>query len=402
MVLETLRLINFRNYVRLDGTFEPGVTVLVGQNAQGKTNFLEAINYLATASASQARNDRQLIHFDANQDVIPFARLEARVRRADGPQRVSLTIGLQGGRLQKRIELNGVEKRLHEYVGEINVVLFLPEDIDLIASGPNLRRRFLDTTISQIDPAYYAALSAYEEVLAQRNAQLRALSERGIRDADTLLDIWNEKLVEAGAYLVLRRQRVISRLDELAGRIHPELTGYREFLRFAYLPRIDLGYHASHQLSLDIGGNLLREGSVLTLEEVAQRFYASLHAARAEELGRGMTVVGPHRDDVRFLVNDVDMTDYGSRGQQRTAALTLKLSEVALMTEKRADPPILLLDDVMSELDEARRVYMTDLLREHPQVFLTTADLEDFDPSLLAEAHLIRVEQGRHRLASGA
>ncbi|MDQ4075109.1 MAG: DNA replication/repair protein RecF [Chloroflexota bacterium] len=391
-------MINFRNYVRLDGSFQPGATILFGENAQGKTNFLEAIYYLSNASASHARTDRQLIHFDATEDLIPFGRLDASVQRQDGLQRVSLTIGLQGNRLQKRIELNGMKKRVYEYVGEINVVLFLPEDIDLIASGPSLRRRYLDTTISQVDQEYYRSLSTYDEVLTQRNAQLRALSERGTgaREAEDLLAVWDEQLVETGAYLVLRRQRVISRLDELAGRIHPELTGYREFLRLAYVPRLDLGYHASHQLSLDMGNDLLCESSILTLEEVERRFEQSLRRARSEELARGMTIVGPHRDDVRFLVNDVDMTDYGSRGQQRTSALTLKLSEVALITEQRGDPPILLLDDVMSELDEARRTYMTDMLRKHPQVFITTTHLDVFDSTFLDEATLIRVEQGRH------
>lgn len=396
MVLETLRLINFRNYVRLDAAFEPGMTILFGQNAQGKTNFLESVYYLSNASASHARNDRQLIHFDANEDMIPFARIEATVRRKDGPQQVTITIGLQGGRLQKRIELNGVARRVGEYVGEINVVLFLPEDIDLIATGPNLRRRYLDTTISQVDATYYRALGEYEEVLAQRNAQLKALGERGLRNAGDQLFFWDEKLVESGAYIVLRRQQILARLDELAGRIHPELTGYKEFLRFAYHPRLDLGYHASHQLSLDVDSTLLREGTLLTLQEVERRFMESLRQAQAEELARGMTLVGPHRDDIRFLVNDVDMTDYGSRGQQRTSALTLKLSEVALITEKRGDPPILLLDDVMSELDEARRAYMTEMLVNHPQVFLTTTDLDVFTADFVNCAHLIHVEQGRH------
>ncbi len=397
MYLESLRLINFRNYVRLDATFGRGITVLFGDNAQGKTNFLEALYYLSHASASHARNDRQLINFDATDDMIPFARVEATICRNDGPQQVTLAIGLQGGRLQKRIELNNVQKRVQDYVGEINVVLFLPEDIDLIASGPSLRRRYLDTTISQIDQSYYRALVGYEEVLAQRNAQLRALSERGAREVRDSLAFWNEKLVEAGAYIVLRRQQVIARLDELVGRVHPQLTGYKEFLRLAYVPRLDLGYHASHQLSLDISSNLLREGTHLTLGEVERRFNENLGTVQGEELARGMTVVGPHRDDVRFLVNDVDMTDYGSRGQQRTSALSLKLSEVALITEKRGDPPLLLLDDVMSELDEARRAYMAEMLLSYPQVFITTTDLDVFTPDFIERAQLIRVQQGRHQ-----
>jgi DNA replication and repair protein RecF len=401
MYLQSLRLINFRNYVRLDGAYEPGILVLYGQNAQGKTNFLEALYYISHASASHARHDRQLIHFDATEDMLPFARLEATIQRQDGPQQVALTLALQMGRLQKRIELNGVTKRVQEYVGEINAVLFLPEDIDLIATGPSLRRRYLDTTISQIDQSYFRSLGEYEEVLAQRNAQLKVLADRGAREVGDSLAFWDEKLIESGAYLVLRRQQVISRLDELAGRIHPELTGYKEFLRLAYLPRLDLGYHASHQLSFDIGTDLLREGSILTLNEVQRRFQESLRGVQKDELARGMTLVGPHRDDVRFLVNDVDMTDYGSRGQQRTSALTLKLSEVELITEKRGDPPLVLLDDVMSELDEARRDYLSHSLLDYPQVFLTTTGLDVFPAALAARASLIRVEQGRHERQLG-
>jgi len=398
MYLKSLRLINFRNYVRLDGSYKPGIIILHGANAQGKTNFLEAIHYLSTANSSHARNDRQLIHFDTSDDLMPFARLDATVERADGIQQVALTIGIKKGRLQKRLELNGVRKKVQEYVGEINVVLFLPEDIDLIASGPSLRRRYLNTIISQIDQSYYRTLLEYEDILAQRNAHLKMLTERGIRThLDDHLAFWDDKIVEAGAYIILRRQQTVARLDEIAGRLHSDLTGYSEFLRFSYQPRLDLGYYAAHQLSLDLSSNLIREGSVLTLPEVERRFRQALQNARKEELARGVTVIGPHRDDMRFLVNDVDMTLYGSRGQQRTSALTLRLSEMALIKEKRNDAPLLLLDDVMSELDQHRRQYMLNLLRHYPQVFITTTDLALFPASFLANTHIIRVEQGRHK-----
>lgn len=398
MHLKKLRLINFRNYVRLDGSFAPGITVLYGANAQGKTNFLEAIYYLCYGSASHATNHRQLIHFDAADDLIPFARLDATVERSDGPQRVSLTISLKNGRLQKRIELNGIKKKVQDYVGEINVVLFLPEDIDLIASGPSLRRRYLNTIISQIDKTYYRTLVEYTDIVSQRNAQLKTLAQRGIRThLDDHLAFWDDKLVEAGAYIVLRRQQIVARLDEIAGRIHPELTGYNEFLRFSYQPRLDLGYYTAHQLSFDLNSRFLREGSLLTLQEVERRFRKTLQNVRQEEFARGMTVVGPHRDDVRFLVNDVDMTLYGSRGQQRTSALTLRLSQMALIEEKRNDPPLLLLDDVMSELDQMRRHYMINLLSQYSQVFMTTTDLAPFPKDFLASTRIIRVEQGRHK-----
>ncbi|MCZ7570909.1 MAG: DNA replication and repair protein RecF [Ardenticatenaceae bacterium] len=400
MYLSSLHLTNFRNYVRLEEHFDPGVVILFGQNAQGKTNLLESIYYLSTARSSQARTERQLIHFDAVADL-PYSRVEARVVRADGPQKVTITIGIEnqngsGGSLVKRVELNDRSRKVLDFIGEINVVLFLPEDIDLIASSPSVRRRYLDATICQIDNRYCKDLAEYTRLLAQRNAQLRLMSERGARDDSGLLDVWDEQLIKPGAYIILRRQQVISRLDETALELHPRLTGERERLRLVYLPRLELGHLAAHQLSLPMSRALLGGPSgQLTLGEVTARFEEQLQANRREELARGMTLIGPHRDDVRFLVENVDMTDFGSRGQQRSAALTLKLSEVALMREKKKEPPILLLDDVMSELDESRRAFMTEMLADYPQVFLTTTDLDQFPADFLARARLLRVEQGR-------
>lgn len=399
MYLTSLRLSNFRNYVRLEEQFEPGVVILFGQNAQGKTNLLESIYYLATARSSQARTERQLIHFDAVD--FPYSRVEARVMRADGLQKIAITVGIESGNgsdgsLTKRVELNDLPRKVLDFIGEINVVLFLPEDIDLIASSPSVRRRYLDATICQIDNRYCKDLAEYTKVLTQRNAQLRLLNERGVRDDGGLLDVWDEKLVKPGAYIILRRQQVINRLDEMAIELHPRLTGERERLRLLYLPRLELGHLAAHQLSLSLGGELLgATPEQVTLTDVVNRFDAQLKANRREELARGMTLIGPHRDDVRFLVEGVDMTDFGSRGQQRSAALTLKLSEVALMREKKKDPPILLLDDIMSELDESRRAFITELLADHPQIFLTTTDLDQFPADFLARARLIQVEQGR-------
>lgn len=399
MYLSSLRLTNFRNYARLEEHFEPGAVILFGQNAQGKTNLLESIYYLATARSSQARTERQLIHFDAAD--FPYSRVEARVVRADGPQKIAITVGVENtngsvGPLVKHVELNDRPRKVLDFIGEINVVLFLPEDIDLIASSPSVRRRYLDATICQIDNRYCKDLAEYTRLLAQRNAQLRLLNERGARDDGGLLDVWDEQLIKPGAYIILRRQQVISRLDEMAIELHPRLTGGRERLRLVYLPRLELGHLAAHQLSMSLGGDLLGVAPEhLTLTEVNNRFAAQLQAIRREELARGVTLLGPHRDDVRFLVENVDMTDFGSRGQQRSAALTLKLSEVALMREKKKDAPILLLDDLMSELDESRRAFMTELLVDYPQVFLTTTDLDQFPADFLARARLLRVEQGR-------
>lgn len=397
MYLTELRLINFRNYARLDEQFDPGLMLLHGENAQGKTNFLEAIAFLATVKSARARYDRQLIHFDAAEEGLPFAHIEARVRRQDGEQRVRIVLSMDDNgsrRTQKNIFLNEARQTIIDYVGEINVVQFLPEDISLIASSPGVRRRYLDDTICQIDRDYARDLSTYNETLRQRNATLKELQERG-GDA-SMLDLYDEPLVQNGAYIIMRRQQVLSLLDELVTRIHADLTGGRERLRIQYLPELELGYMNSHQLSL--GHDPSTWGVLdmpLSLNEVEERFQEQLHEKRSYELERGVTTIGPHRDDVRFLVNSVDLTDFGSRGQQRTATLALKLGEVALITEKKSEPPILLLDDVMSELDDSRREFLGGVLHDHEQVFLTTTDPDQLAPELREASRTIRIIGGR-------
>lgn len=397
MYLTELRLINFRNYARLEESFAPELVVLHGENAQGKTNFLEAIAYLATAKSVHARYDRQLIHFDAADEGLPFAHVEARVKRKDGTQRVRIVLSLDDNgsrRTQKSIFLNEQRKKVLDYVGEINVVQFLPEDISLIASSPGVRRRYLDDTICQIDRDYCRDLSKYNQALRQRNATLRELQERG--GDPEIVELWDDALVQHGAYIIMRRQQVLAWLDELVTRVHAELTGGRERLRIQYLPQLELGHLNAHQLSL--GHEPAAWGVLdmpLSLADVEERFRQRLVDVRQYELERGVTTIGPHRDDVRFLVSSMDLTEYGSRGQQRTATLALKLSEVSLIADKKEEPPILLLDDVMSELDERRRVFLSGVLQDHPQVFLTTTDPAQLAPELRDAARLIRVEQGR-------
>ncbi len=397
MYLTELQLVNFRNYARLEERFTPGLTVLYGANAQGKTNFLEAVAFLATARSPHTHADRELIHFDAVADELPFAHLEGRVQRADGLHhvRVSVTLnGQQRSRTQKVVFLDGRRTPVLEYIGEVALVQFLPEDISLIASSPSKRRQYLDITICQIDRQYCYDLASYTQALRQRNAALRAVVEQGY-DPEAAW-AWDDPLVKHGSYLILRRQQMVAQLDEHITRIHAELTGEQERLRLHYLPCLELGHLAAHQLSL--GWQPAAWGlaeAPLSFDDVEARFEEQLVKARSEELRRGMTLIGPHRDDLRFLVNGVDLTRFGSRGQQRTATLSLKLAEVALMTAKKQEAPILLLDDILSELDENRRTYLSRILRDQAQVFLTTTDLAQLSPQLRAEARLIRVESGR-------
>lgn len=379
MRLTHLSLHNFRNYVRLDLDLPSSVTLLVGDNAQGKTNLLEAVYYLATTRSPHASADRELVNWLAvEQEPLPYARLVGQVER--GASRISIEVTLtqqanNGSRYRKQIRLNGVARRAMDLLGQLNVVLFLPEDIALVSGSPSLRRRYLDAALCQIDPVYCRSLSRYNQIVSQRNALLRDLRERGGDPAQ--LAFWNERLVEHGAYLVGRRWEALIALDELAHAVHVDLTAGDEMLHLCYVPSVEM------------------EGPG-DAEAVAGAFQEQLQSLRQREVAAGMTLVGPHRDEVRFLVNEVDAGVYGSRGQQRTAALSLKLAEVSLMRVETGEDPVLLLDDVLSELDEHRRRFLVHTLENGAeQAIITTTDLHTLPAPFLERCRLWRVEMGR-------
>jgi len=421
MRIEHLSLTNFRNYARLELDF-PGHTILLqGDNAQGKTNLLEAIYYLATTRSPHAGAEHELVNWLAENQDLPHARLVAQVRKGDSSLRIEITLvrtqpsranslalspsalslgtkgGTKGPSYRKHIKVNGVHKRALDLIGQVNVVLFLPDDIDLVAGSPSGRRRYLDATLCQIDPRYCRTLQKYNRVLTQRNHLLRNLRQRE-GGLDQLL-FWDRSLVENGAYLVVRRQEVVSELDRLAQAIHLELTGQKERLRLRYEPSFDPSrlpppdYQLPLELDLPAEPGIHKSGT--DLDQVAEAFRAQLHEIRGREILQGMTLIGPHRDDLRFSVGGIDLTIYGSRGQQRTAALTLKLAEVKLIGQEVGEQPILLLDDVMSELDDARRGYLMRMIDGAQQAILTTTDLKAYSTEFLAEVTLLRVREGR-------
>jgi DNA replication and repair protein RecF len=402
MYLSHLSLTNFRNYVRLELELPAQVILLQGGNAQGKTNLLESIYYLATTRSPQTHSDRQLINWLAEeQEPLPFARLDARVQRRDGPLRVEITLLKppegQGGSLRKRVRVNGVDRRALDLVGQVNVVLFMPEDIELVAGSPGRRRTYLDATLCQVDAAYCRASNQYNHILSQRNALLRELRERGGSQEQLLF--WDESLAAQGALLISRRRAALAELDLLVMARHRELTG-QERLRLRYLPSVAGGdAEISYQLPLKLQdgemGTPARSGrGGERIEELAAHFQGLLRQLRREEIARGQTTIGPHRDDFQFLTDGVDLTVYGSRGQQRTAALALKLAEVDFMTGAMGERPILLLDDAMSELDAARREYLAEVVTADGQVILTTTDWDDYSEQFRAGAYLLQVQQG--------
>ena len=399
MHLAHLSITNFRNYVRSELDFSGSITVVQGANAQGKTNLLEAVYYLATAESPRTSSDRELINWLANEEHPPFARLEGGIRGSDSLRDLSIVLLYAEDRLQKEIRVNGVKRRTLDLVGQLKVVLFMPEDIDLIAGSPEARRRYLDSAISQIDRHYARCLHEYNRVLVQRNSLLRQLRERSTDPHQ--LEFWDERLTEQGSQLVASRLDAVTRLDELVQHIHTRLTGGSERLHLVYRSSLPLdgadGLLQHRQLPLEAAG-----GDVDSLPTVAPSsasvkalFRQQLKDRQGEEIDRGMTLSGPHRDDLRFLVGGVDMCTYGSRGQQRTIAVSLKLAELELIRSQTGEEPILLLDDVMSELDEERRRYLMDTIHGDQQVIITTTDLDCLTPCFLYEATVWAVDGGR-------
>jgi DNA replication and repair protein RecF len=396
MHLAHLSLTNFRNFVRLEKDFPIGPTLLVGSNAQGKTSLLEAIHYLSYASSPHTTSDRQLINFLALQESIPVARIVAEIRRQDRPfdiaqnrpHRIEIrlileTVGVIGEqRLRKEVLLNGIKRRVRDLAGTFNAVMFLPQDMYVIEGPPSERRRTLNDALSQADPTYVDALTEYGKVLTQRNALLKQLQERN-GDPDEL-SFWDEQLCEYAATLVRARALALSELENLAEPIHRDLTRGGETLRFKYLPAYHPAIHSEEQIGLPmetavdlttIGREAIRSGMATTLERTRQ-----------EEIARGMTLIGPHRDDFSFLANGIDLRLYGSRGQNRTAMLSLKLAQVDWLQQRTDQIPVLLLDEVLSELDTERRVDLLARVDDAQQAILTAADLGMFHQDFCKKA----------------
>ncbi len=396
MHLSQLSLTNYRNYSRLVLDLSSGPTILCGDNAHGKTNLLEAIYFLSTTRGVFARSDQQLINWlILKQETLPFARVEATIKTQATSFKVAITVLREGNSIRKDIRFNGAKKRAMDVIGKLTTVMFLPEDIELVTGAPAMRRRYLDSTLCQIHPAYCAALSRYNKVLTQRNALLKELYKRN-GNPDQLI-YWDEQLAQDGAVLVVHRHNAILDLDTVARQRHRELSSGQEGLRLHYAPSFDPYQRPkpNYQLPLIMEDLALYSSAAPPLKDVRQTFMAYLQQARQDEINRGVTLVGPHRDDFHFLVDGIDMTLYGSRGQQRTAALSTKLAEVTLMQQSTGEIPVLLLDDVMSELDVHRRGQIINIVNQAGQSILTTTDWEDYPTDFRQQANLFSVEMGR-------
>ncbi len=403
MRITHLSLSNFRNYGRLELALPPGATLLHGANAQGKTNLLEAIFYLATTRSPHASQDSQMLNWEAQQTPEPIVvgRLVANIAVKDESRSVEIRLIREEkgpGQVSFRREalVNRRKVRLMDMLGQLQVVVFLPEDVNLITGSPAKRRRYLNVMLCQIDPHYCRTLAQYNKVLDQRNATLRQFAE-GQGNLD-MLAIFSERLVDLGSQVFARRATFFFEISRETQRIHYEdLTDGSESLRVGYLPRLNAGQNGSdRQLPVELASWLIERRE--DFDAVRGRFANELAKAQKSEIARGSTSVGPHRDDWCFWINSRFLGDYGSRGQQRSAILAMKLAEIEWVAKHSGDTPILLLDEVLAELDDKRRALLLRTVQNAEQAILTATDPTMFSDEFLQQANSMTVTAGRVQL----
>jgi DNA replication and repair protein RecF len=369
--------------------------LVVGDNAQGKTSLLEAVFYLATFSSFHASSDRQLINLLIAQDALSVARIVAEYWRGGRTHRLEVrvildAVGPSGRRVRKEVLVDGVKRGVGQAVGNFLAVLFLPQMMQIIEGGPEERRRYLNLALAQVVPGYAEALSNYQQALQQRNALLKLLAERG--GPVEQLEYWDGLLAQYGATILLARLNAVQEMERLAARIHLRLTRNQEVLRWIYQPAYDPLPQPEGQYKLAIQTPVQRTG--FTYEQLRRGFVERLLALRNEEIGRGVTTIGPHRDELRFWSNGLDLGEFGSRGQVRTALLSAKLAEAAWMREKTGEWPVMLLDETLAELDVQRRADLLESQDEVQQVLMTTTDLKLFPEEFVHSSRVWWVKDG--------
>ncbi len=356
MYVESIQLNNYRNYDSEMVTFSPGVNIFYGDNAQGKTNILEAVYLSGTSRSHRGSKDKELIRFDKE---------EAHIRLFFNKNNLSHRLDFHlKKKKSKGIAIDGVPiRKTSELLGMLHVVFFSPEDLSMIKNGPSMRRKFLDMEMSQLDKAYLQYLSAYNRLLTERNNLLKQIHTFP-QLADTL-DGWDEQIIDTGSQIIEKRQAFIRHMDEMMRDIHSRLTGNREQIRVSYEENVS-----------------------------ADHFREALYSRRDKDIRTGITSVGPHRDDLGFQINEVDIRKFGSQGQQRTAALALKLSEIRLIEEISGDKPVLLLDDVLSELDSHRQNYLLENISDI-QTMISCTGLDDFVNTRMHLDKVFHVQEGK-------
>ena len=357
MFIKRLQMLNYRNYNVLDINLGPHVNVFMGDNAQGKTNILEGIYYCAFARSHRTSKDRELINWNADN-----ALLSVMVGRERLDKRIDISILKDG---KKAIQINKIKiKKIGELFGNFNVVMFSPEDLKIIKDSPGVRRKFIDMELCQLNPKYYYNLVQYNKVLNERNSILR---NKNINK--DILDVYDMQLVEFGYNIIIDRLEYIKKLNKYSTKIHSDITSGKEKIEFKYI------------------------STIKDLENIKENFYSLLEKNRSRDCERGITSIGPHRDDFTVLINDIDTKSYGSQGQQRTAVLTIKFSSLKIIKELTGEHPVLLLDDVLSELDFSRKRYILSTIGDI-QTIITCTGIEDLYEYLDDKSKVFKVKDG--------
>lgn len=367
MLLKSLHLSNVRNYAQLDLEPAEGLNVFVGRNAQGKSNLLEAISLLGTGKSFRTARERDLIR-----EGFELAAISGETHVRAGDVRLGCTIAATPRGTRKVYSVNGQSLRYAKFLGTLRVVTFVPADLQLVSGAPALRRSLLNVALAQEQRTYYHELARYQKALAQKSALLRS----GEEPDNDLLAIYNETLVESGTQIMLAREQFVRVLSAAAARVHAEWTGGAERLEIAYQPSVAF--------------------EVPTPEAIAGAFASRLKALEAQERARQMSLAGPHRDDLDLHLDGRSLAAYGSQGQQRTAVLALKVAEYTVMHDRSGEAPLLLLDDVLSELDPQRAQAFLAGVGGFEQAFITATHL----PDGLPPARLYTIENARVQVAA--
>ncbi|MEH2373140.1 DNA replication/repair protein RecF [Nostoc sp.] len=374
MYLKTLNLRQFRNYQDQKVEFSAAKTILVGNNAQGKSNLLEAVELLATLRSHRITRDRDLV-----QEGEGIAQINATLERQTGVSDLTLTLRRNG---RRTVALNGESiRRQMDFLGVLNAVQFSSLDLELVRGSPEGRRNWLDTLLIQLEPVYAHILHQYNHVLRQRNAFLKTTQDSSLITQHSALStqhselaVWDAQLATTGTRVIRRRDRAIQRLAPIATAWHASISGSTEILQIKYVPNIPL--EDNHP------------------EQVEQAFLAKIQQRAIAQMHQGTTLVGPHRDEIELTINQTPARQYGSQGQQRTLVLALKLAELQLIEEVVKEPPLLLLDDVLAELDLSRQNQLLDAIQDRFQTLITTTHLGSFDSQWLKSSQILFVKAG--------
>ena len=357
MFIKHIQLMNYRNYSQLDISLSENVNVFMGDNAQGKTNILEAMYYCGFARSHRTNKDKELVNWKCDKALISLF-----VKRARIDKKINIAIFKDG---KKAINVNSIKiNKVSELIGAFNVVMFSPENLKIVKESPGVRRKFIDMELSQLDPKYYYNLVQYNKVLNERNSVLK---NKNIEES--MLDIYDFQLAAFGKYIIQERQKYLQKLNIHGSKIHKDITSNREDIVFKYVSTISLS------------------------EDIEEALIKALKEHRQKDRERGITSQGPHRDDFLIFINGIDAKSYGSQGQQRTSVLTMKFASLRIIKEQTGEFPVLLLDDVLSELDFKRKRYVLSSIKDI-QTIITCPGIEDIYEYLDDKSKVFTVRDG--------